>query len=329
MLTTAPKTPTAAARPTLTGKPTIHPPKGAKRPNTQIRTKVEFAATHRDDADRLRKYAGSNRRGYVRPDPDVMRFIEPCYAGYLRANNAEARILFAEKLSGCVREHVAPDADKLLFVTVTPRAYILPFGSAADVQLNRLKAFARQAIGNSNGIGMIEAALFRDCDDYGPCWRSEVVSWHIHIIVWGKTHAELRAIADRLGPQHVNISGRNPVWIQSITPEELDLYVLYLAKTPLKTYRLKPVRDDTIDEKTGEVFNRLKQSKDRMRTGDTMRMANLMKDMFLPQLVIGSGAGTKVIRDLVHDVTRLHRREKAREDQLRALQRRPHSLPGQ
>lgn len=282
---------------------------------------AEFEVAHRTDHKKIMMYAERARLGSQKPATWVARDMEPQYAKYLNANNAEGRITFTQTLLKHMREHAAVLVEPLHFVTVVSRVYMLPIGTAAEINLKSLRAFVRQALVGSPFVGMIEPALYLDCNTFGACRGVDVVCWHAHIIVWGRTRQQIRKAASGIGAQHVSITGGPPVHIKYVSPDELTAKWLYMCKAPLKAYRLNRYKGERIDASTGEVFQNFLQQKQPMRTGNRIRVSNFMKDLYLEQLCFGGGEGAALAKTIIKTATVTKRLEAARETSKRLAQR--------
>ena len=286
------------------------PPYGGEQFMSPYRTDVSFAEAQLWDYERLMRYVGFPRRGCVSPAPWIMRDMEPRYALYHQASNRHARLLLAPLMLQALREGTADTTD-IFLVSVTPRQYVLPVGEPDKTMLASLQFFSRQAIGNSSGIGIIEPALYVGCQADGPRLYGDVIAWHTHLIVWGVTLAELHRFREALGPQHVGITGRSCVWIKAITRDEAEIYARYMSKAPTSQYRLQRSRGEETDNETGEVFYGYRQNKEPLwrRPRRLVQLANVMKDLFMDDLVFGSGAGSALAHGIVDQIIAPRRRE--------------------
>lgn len=286
------------------------PPYGGATPLSPYRTDAGFAAAQLWDYERITQYVERARHGSVSPVPWVMRDMEPCNARYHQASNRHGRLILAELLLEAVRRAIPPDVG-IYLVTVSPRQYVLPVGEPSKAMLKSLECFTRQAIGNSPGIGIIEPGLYVGCQADGPRLYGDVISWHAHLIVWGVSLAELHRFRAALGPQHFGITGRTCVWIKPITREEAEIYARYMCKAPTSQYRLQRTRGEETDDETGEIFYNHRQNKEPLwrRPRRLVQLANTMRDLFMDDLVFGSGEGTPVARDLIAAITAPRRRE--------------------
>ena len=242
-------------------------PRRNKAPGRVYKTDKRFeAALLRDDA-RVQRYDEWNLNKYVPRLPWVMRDREARWAHCHQATNCHARILFNRAFQQKLRQ-VIPAEGPVFFVTVSSRSYVLPLESAASIDLKSLQAFSRQAIGNVTGIGIVEAALYLDCDACGPRRGCRVVSWHTHFIVWNTTAEVLEAARNGLGVRHVSMSGQSPVWFRELGREEIPIMARYMSKPPRKEYRRWRTRGSSVDRVTGEVFLNHRQRKRDIRTGN-------------------------------------------------------------
>ena len=160
--------------------------------------------------------------------------------------------------------------------------------------VTRLQTLVRQALQGMSFIGMIEPALYKNWGPNGVMSRRDGLYWHAHVLVWGLHAATVgRRARNKIGKRHHNLLGGTPVWVKSIKADELDLYARYLAKTPMKHYRLHPTKGEEIDEETGEVFTTTgyRQRKDAMGVGDRILVANAVAGLTLDFLLFAGGSG--------------------------------------
>ncbi len=303
--------PLTALNRVIIGKPGRIPPSGGEHPLSPYRTCEGFAAAQLRDDEKIKRYVEQSRVGSVSPDPWVMRDIEPRYALYHQASNRHARLRLAKLMLDAVRTGIPPNVEVFL-VSVTPRKYVVPAGQPTKVMLKSLEFFSRQAIGNSPGIGVIEPGLYVGCSADGPRPYVDVISWHSHILVWGVTLAELHRYRLALGPRHVGITGRCCVWIKPITREDAEVYARYMSKAPTSQYRLQRTPGDETDEETGEIFYSYRQNKEPLwrRPRRLVQLANVMKDLFMDDLVFGSGkTGSALAGGVIAQITAPRRRE--------------------
>lgn len=139
---------------------------------------------------------------------NVLETLLPEHAFWLPANNAEARIAFAEIAVEHVLAHEDIRLGPVCFVTITPANCAFPVGDegpdsrkikafhrciglAARFNIHVLQQIARQGMGDVPFVGMIEAALYHRWSPSGRT-REYWVSWHCHLLAWGRIKRSCR-----------------------------------------------------------------------------------------------------------------------------------------
>lgn len=280
-------------------------------------TLASFTKLHRDADQRVTRYTSTNRRGYAQLDGWAETMMAPQAAHYHYANNVESRIALAALMVKHALPFLRAHQGPFLLVTVASTAYILPREEAGGVNIFSLQQLTRQALQGCDFVGMVEPGLYKNWGSDGPLLGHSAVSWHTHAVVAGKSKAEAKVLAQNVGERHANITGHAAVHIKSIkTKAELEHYLLYISKTPLKEYRLRASQSDSADPETGEVFLRYRQSKRPMRPGDRVRLANALNEVLLDDLLFGTGAGRSIVATIKYEaLTKYEREEAARERQ--------------
>jgi hypothetical protein len=216
------------------------------------------------------------------------------------ASNPLSRIAFAELVLKQVKQHPQGPKSGFFFVTLTPDRYAQPLHRAWDVNLDSLMAFARQALEGINFIGMIDLALFKKWGRRRPATRDWVV-WHVHLIVWGATREKIEAALRQARKRTKSVvPGRSAVWVQAFPHHLLEEKLLYSLKNPQKEYNVsRELPDDEIDWKTGEVTQvGFRQQKRPLRTGDRVRLCEVLLGKQLPELFFGNKVGTDIARNV-------------------------------
>ena len=270
-------------------------PRKRAKPDLAIQTLPRFATVHRALAEHVERYrARRDRRNKVLIG-EAAAEMQQGAAHYLFANHVESRITTANTLLDVLHTSAAVIAGPVQFVTVVPVRFMVTMETALAMTLaervalvTRLQALVRQALKGMPFIGMVEPALYKNWGPNGVMLRRDGLFWHAHVLVWGLHAATVgRRARKNIGKRHHNLLGGTPVWVKAIEPDELDIYALYLSKTPMKHYRLHPKRGDEIDDETGEVFTTTgyRQRKDPMGVGDRILVANAMAGLTLDHLL--------------------------------------------
>ncbi len=292
-------------------------------PDLAIQTPAKFATVHRALATHVERYrARRDRRNKVLIS-EAAAEMQPDMARYMFASHAESRITVADTLLEVLHTNAAVTAGPVQFVTVVPVRFMLTMEAALAMTLaervalvTRLQALVRQALKGMPFIGMIEPALYKNWGPNGVMLRRDGLFWHAHVLVWGlQAGTVLRRARNNIGKRHRNLLGGTPVWVKAIKPYELDIYALYLGKTPMKHYRLHPTRGEEIDDETGEVFTTTgyRQRKDAMGVGDRILVANAMAGLTLDHLLFAGGDGLPLAKAIKDQTLAAFRMEERRE----------------
>ncbi|MCJ2051649.1 hypothetical protein [Methylobacterium sp. J-070] len=274
-----------------------------------------FAEVHLRTDDRIKNYLEYPRRNYKQVAcRDAIDELQRAKAHALYANNAYSRIAFAE----IALKHVAAEPGIVYgprcFVTITPARYAFSLGDrgmpdrqsrsmmrrlseAAHFKIHHLQQLARQAFGDLPFIGMVEVALF-------PRWSSsgwavfDSVSWHCHLLAWGATREELDGILQPLRDRHASIKeGVTSVHIQEVPDDDIVRQFVYALKAPQKVYRTAYLRTVSREQALTDFDTRAwRIKKDWLRTGDRVRLLDIMAGRTLDRLLFGNREGTALAR---------------------------------
>lgn len=234
----------------------------------------------------------------------------------LVANHAEARIALAEVCLELFFAHEGILRGPLCFVTIVPaccavpvgdrrgvsredRAFRRQVGPAKNFDISVIQQIARQGLGKVPFVGMVEAALFRRWGRNGPD-RQDWVSWHCHLVVWCYSQAELLQILKPLADRHPSMKSDLPsVHVQKFEKDEIERKIAYMLKAPQKLYRFAEFEQDWTNPVTGEVKRAgLHLQKEWLKTGQRVRLMDLMSDRFLDRLIFGNAEGTELVREI-------------------------------
>ncbi|MGU3539686.1 hypothetical protein [Methylobacterium sp. A54F] len=266
--------------------------------------------------------------------PEILYTLQPSRAFELPANNATARIAFAE----IALEHILADpaigAGPLCFVTITPSVSAFPVGDrrarlpivlmsnararrggpAAEFDVFVLQQIARQALGDTPFIGMVEAALFRRWGPDGPSCR-DWISWHCHLIVWGIAPREVSRQLAPLRKRHRSMLENVPAaHVDRISLHNVPQKLVYMLKAPQKIYRVGYFSKPWKDRETGKTRQPgLHVNKDWLQTGDRIRLLDVMGHRTLDHLMFGSREGTTLVNAIRAEALAPFRSWKARQ----------------
>jgi hypothetical protein len=278
-----------------------------------------FAEVHLQIDDKIKDYLEYPRKNYKQVAcRDAVDELQRANAHALYANNAYSRIAFAE----IALKHIAAEPGIVYgprcFVTITParfafplrdrlapgrglRSYLRCMSDAAKFKIHHLQQVAREAFRDLPFIGMVEVALF-------PSWSSsgwavvDSASWHCHLIAWGATQEELNGVLRRLRERHASIKeGVTSVHIQEVPDDDILRQFVYALKAPQKVYRTALLRTVSRDQGlTGFDTRVWRIKKDWLRTGQRVRLLDVMAGRTLDQLLFGNREGT-VLANAIRD----------------------------
>lgn len=270
----------------------------------RIRNLEEFVSVHMPLSARLLAYADAPRSNYVEMTRDARHAIDPRYDHELSAASPTARIYFAKSIDRIWDASAAELPQPAHFVTFVLRRYVFHENEAARFDLVEHQREIRELLGRRHYIAMTEVA-------YYPKWRKApdekvgpLVSWHTHALVMGSTKAKLETQLAEARREESLIPDVPAIDVAAVSWMRAKAVVLYSAKMPCQTYKPYPLASprDRIDRDTGEMTVRTHgHSKNKMRTGELARMANLLEGMYLDDLLFGNRAGRKLAKAIIVD----------------------------
>ena len=273
-----------------------------------------FADVHRWADIKIRNYVAAPRENFkaVPSHPATVTLLDD-EAFWLPANNAEARIAFAE----IVLQHLLGSDDlrdqPICFVTFAPvkcafevgdgpfrsREYgtaFRPIRRAACFDIQTIQQMARQAMGDVPFVGMVEAALYHR---WGPRGRSlsDWISWHCHLLAWGANRVELSRHLAPLRARHRSLREEVPsVHVQEVPLDDVERQSLYMLKAPQKLYRVeyfkRPWKSPITGERKPPGWH---TQKDWLQTGDRVRLLDIIGERTLDKLLFGNREGTELV----------------------------------
>ena len=276
---------------------------------------ASFIELHRWADIKMVNYIARPRADNARwAHPQTHTTLHPHFGPELYANNAEARIAFAEIALDHIREHPGIAAGPLCFVTITPGVCARPVGDpktlfrqidaahriagpAATFDVRRIRHIALEAMGSVPFIGMVELALY---SLWKPGGRAvgDWVSWHCHLLAWG---TDQPALSRRLAPlrqRHASMrDGVASAHVKSVDDDDVARQFLYALKAPQKLYRVNEYKKPWQNPVTGEIVPPgFHTQKDWLQTGQRIRCADIMGLRRLPELLFGGHDGTPLAR---------------------------------
>ena len=295
-----------------------------------------FVEVHLRADDKVKDYLEYQRKNYRQVAcRDAVDELQRSNAHALYANNAYSRIAFAE----IALKHVAAEPGIVYgprcFVTITParfafsladrglldpqgRSMMRRLGEAAHFNIHHLQQMARQAFGDLPFIRMVEVALF-------PRWSSsgwtvfDSVSWHCHLLAWGATQEELNGILQPLRERHSSIKeGVTSVHIQKVPDDDITRQFVYALKASQKVYRTAFLRTVPREQALTDFDTRAwRIKKDWLRTGDRVRLLDIMAGRTLDKLLFGNREGTALAWAIRNEALKPFRAWEQRQPQYR------------
>ena len=278
-----------------------------------------FKTVHLLNDYKMKDYIEYPRRNYRRPSADIPMQLRQDVAFELRANNAYARIFFVNIVMKHILAQEYLARGPVYFVTIVPPQFMFDLNDrplskrtiwagakrrvaskAAKFDIRKLQALTRWALSGIPFIAMVEAALCKVWS-FDQNSLTECISWHSHSICFHATKAQIQTALHPLRDQYNESRSDDDHDIAHIklieTEEDLERTVAYFLKAPQKARRSE-FRGESIDD-DGEIKPAgYHSNKDWMRTGDRVRMLDIIGDRFLEQLLFGQAAGTALARTI-------------------------------
>ncbi|MCW6508457.1 hypothetical protein [Lichenifustis flavocetrariae] len=276
-----------------------------------------FSTVHRWADDRMKIYIENPHVNYTATTSGrtINETLLRGAGSALYANNAESRIFFVHIASDHFLAHRGIRQGPLHLVTFMPAQFVRPMGDqwmpkdrhlraaarragpAAEFDVRVLQAFTRQALHGIPFVGMVEAALFKERT--GRWSHRDWVSWHAHVLTWGATREELRKAVRPLRRKHCSLRKNvSSVHIKYVSYEDLLRQTGYILKAPQKAMR-EVFLPEGFNSQTGEIRSaELRLKKDWLRTGDRVRMLDIMGERTLDHLLFGNDEGTVLARQI-------------------------------
>jgi hypothetical protein len=255
--------------------------------------------------------------------------MEPGSALHLPANNYAARIDFARIATGHVIRFTEslPRNMPVFWVTLIAEQFTVPLGQARDFNPFPLQQWTRAMLPGCSFVGMVEAALY---SNVGLVLHrlQKAVSWHVHLLVWGKTAQRMTVLRDNINSRvSTMVPGVKAAHFRQLKPDKIEGQVLYMLKAPLNEYRIYAMKKTVADDDTGEITTpttgQFRTNKYQLGPGDLVRMTNIMSGKALDDLAFSSGQGNAILKAISIEARVPYRaakaRERAREAGLRSI----------
>lgn len=248
---------------------------------------------------RMREYA-LTKRGRAAIDDRTLERLKTRAAGSLYATNTRARIECAKAVDGAFRKLIQEKGhDEFFFVTLTPKQFAVRASEAASFDHETIKNWVMEVLNGFNYLGMVDAALYTNINVV-PGYRDEMVSWHIHAIVWGCAEHRIRAVEAGIESNHdALIPGRVVAMVNRWKAAGAAGRLVYLFKGVISEYRVFAKKQELVDPSTGEIIaagtGAFRQKKRDLRPGNAAKMMKIVGERTLPMLAISGGEGDGVL----------------------------------
>lgn len=196
-------------------------------------------------------------------------------------------------------------AEPVFWVTLIAAEFTTPLDADGDCEPRRLMAWTRAVLGPCSFVGIVEAAFYSNVRLIRKRMQ-RVVSWHVHLLVWDISTAEVKAARDRVNRRYQTlVPGVAAAHFASITPAQVMAKACYMLKAPFTDYSVYPRRRERVDAATGEVTKvstgRFSQQKREMRLGDMVRVCRIFAGRTVDQLTFAAGEGRAVLAGVNRD----------------------------
>lgn len=225
----------------------------------------------------------------------------------LCAANKFGRVLWAEAF--CLEfsryfklgpGHSYPDQPIYLVTIVDYRC--MTAHDAREVDPAPFIAHLRKALEGISCIGMLDVGYYTNIAHGARYKNKKALSWHIHVIAWGRTPKQMDLLMERLnsptsGFQSIG-DGLEAFHSKRIPKSESKTYHLadklaYLLKSGKHAYRLGKREIVTPD---GEIIPTFYQRKTLLRRGERIRLFQATKHLYLDRIAIAGGEGAAILR---------------------------------
>lgn len=283
-----------------------------------LTTLSRFVQAHREHDAKLKDYIIS-KKGRHLYDAEVLEELKDRSSLELPAVNRRARIALAR----AANENGKTFADKwrksAYFATLAPPEAAFPLSEANGFDPIILIKWTRYMLGDFDYIGAVDVALYTNLALHLGV-KEPIVSWHVHLIVWGCAEAVLsKRINDINVATRSIILGHSAAHVRRISHNLIPGRLLYALKAPLKESRILRSQEHQSEplEAPSVVFNVKKRP---LRPGDAVRICTVLKGHSLPELIFANKQGERLRRRVVADsrvlIERHDERNKSRLRQL-------------
>jgi hypothetical protein len=229
---------------------------------------------------------------------------------YLPAVNCKSRIkwghVFIEEIFNFfnLAEYNDGPIEPVFLVTLAEKSG-LTTDQPQPINLSRIKRKLASALKGLSYIGMIEPGYYNNIYQSGEKQKN-LVSWHGHFLVWGVTEKDLNRHLNKIKPRFIPImQGLCAAHKKKIPPDQFGCKLSYIVKSPRKEYSIGRRRNSDKNSETA----RFKQNSRNIRPGNRVKLFHLMRKIYLDQLAMAGGEGSKLLQDIKYAALRDYRRK--------------------
>jgi hypothetical protein len=271
-------------------------------------TRIEYWQAKERSALRLAFQESRKRHTITRGDREKLR---PGIRHELLAVNSFSRRIWGEVVSEELSNYFCDDGDgtehnrDVYFVSLMDATCARsPESKLTEADLKVIKNRLRYGLREFSYLGMIEPAYYVNLQQGVRFEGKRCMFWHLHALVWGVSHKELRKRLRKLARcgRYLSIAdGLDATHTRKIKQGRLPAHVAYIAKSPSKAYRVS-VRDredevgQPVTNTDGVVLQQFKQGKSDLRHGDRIVLFHAMKGLYLDKLTVAGRAGSGILK---------------------------------
>lgn len=233
------------------------------------------------------------------------KIIKPSHRFDLLGVNHYSRMIWCEALCHEIERLVWPQVSKgqaAYLVTIVDVACAVAVEERSP-DIKKFKQHLGTALNGFDHISFLEPAYFTNMQSGVRFTDKRCVFWHLHGIVWDVSERILQTSVDKLNAsQKYNAlyEGPDAVHFRRIKPRSFAVPISYVLKPPGLAYRVS--RGDWHDRNgspvvnaDGEVLQRFRQNKSRMRPGERLKLFHATKNLSLDQLALAGGEGRRLL----------------------------------
>lgn len=269
---------------------------------------LEYVRQHNQYDKKLQRYIRSEW-GRTSDTRRIVQELKQGSAKSLFATNKEARFAFLRWARRAFRKAKLHPPAGFFMLTLSPRDFALPLSQAIQFDHEELKKWARSVLVGIDYFGMVDVALYTNLAESIQSLEP-TVSWHIHVIAWGRSKAVFQQIVDDINEHYdALVAGRTAAHLRVV--KDMLGRLCYVLKAPLSDYRVYPRKKDVMDPETGELTRDPIQRKRPLRPGDALKVCSVLAGRKLPSLAFAGGRGIRLLQQTLSNA-RLDLQEQGR-----------------